>query len=126
MKDDSIFYTGVMPVRVKRVYEQAAKSDGKRYLVDRIWPRGIKKEAVAIEGWLKELGPSTELRKWFGHDPARWVEFKNRYFKELDGKRELWEPLRSAARKRTVTLVYSARDEDHNQAVALQEFLGSR
>ncbi len=115
-----------MPIRVKRVYEAAAKGDGKRYLVDRMWPRGIKKEAVSIEAWLKELGPSTELRKWFGHDPARWAEFKKRYFKELEAKQELWRPICSAARKRTVTLVYSARDEVHNQAVALREFLEMR
>lgn len=112
-----------MPIRVKRVYEPAAKADGTRYLVDRVWPRGIKKDAVSIEAWLKELGPSTELRKWFGHDPKRWAAFKKRYFKELRAKEELWAPVRSAARKRTVTLVYSARDEEHNQAVALKEFL---
>ena len=111
---------------MKRVYEPATKADGKRYLVDRVWPRGVKKDAVAIEAWLKELGPSTELRKWFGHEPKRWVQFKKRYFRELAGKRELWEPLLAASRKRTVTLVYSARDEEHNQAVAIREFLESR
>jgi uncharacterized protein YeaO (DUF488 family) len=115
-----------MPIRVKRVYEAAAKADGKRYLVDRMWPRGIKKDAVSIEAWLKELGPSTELRKWFGHEPARWTEFKKRYFKELEHKEEIWAPIRSAAGKHTVTLVYSARNEEHNQAVALREFLDSR
>lgn len=115
-----------MPIRVKRVYESPAKTDGKRYLVDRIWPRGIKKDAIEIEDWVKELGPSTELRKWFGHDASRWTEFKKRYFKELTGKEEQWKPIRSQARKHTVTLVYSARDEDHNQAVALREFLQSR
>lgn len=108
------------------MYEAASKADGKRYLVDRVWPRGIKKESVAIEAWLKELGPSTDLRKWFGHDPSRWAEFKKRYFKELALKQDLWGPIQAAARKRTVTLVYSARDEEHNQAVALREFLESR
>ena len=111
---------------MKRVYEVAAKTDGKRYLVDRVWPRGIKKDAVSIEAWVKELGPSTELRKWFGHEPKRWKEFKKRYFKELAPKEELWGPIEKAARRRTVTLVYSARDEQHNQAVALREFLETR
>jgi len=111
---------------VKRAYEAAAKGDGKRYLVDRVWPRGLRKDAIAIDAWLKELGPSTELRKWFGHEPARWGEFKKRYFEELESKEALWGPIRSAARERTVTLVYSARDEEHNQAVALREFLDSR
>lgn len=111
---------------MKRVYESPAKTDGKRYLVDRIWPRGIKKDAIELEDWVKELGPSTELRKWFGHDASRWTEFKKRYFKELAGKEDLWKPIRSQARKHTVTLVYSARDEEHNQAVALREFLRSR
>jgi uncharacterized protein YeaO (DUF488 family) len=126
MTRDSIFYTGTVPIRVKRAYEAAAKGDGKRYLVDRVWPRGLRKDAIAIDAWLKELGPSTELRKWFGHEPARWGEFKKRYFEELESKEALWGPIRSAARERTVTLVYSARDEEHNQAVALREFLDSR
>ncbi len=116
----------MMPIRVKRAYAPATKRDGTRYLVDRMWPRGVKKDALSIEAWLKELGPSTELRKWFGHDPARWAEFKKRYFKELGRKEELWGPIRSAARKHTVTLVYGARDEEHNQAVALREFLEAR
>lgn len=115
-----------MPIHVKRAYAPATQRDGTRYLVDRLWPRGVKKDALSIEAWLKELAPTTELRKWFGHDPARWAEFKKRYFKELARQEDLWGPLRSAARKRTVTLVYSARDEEHNQAVALREFLESR
>lgn len=115
-----------MPIHVKRAYDTPTKRDGTRYLVDRIWPRGVKKDEIAIEAWLKELGPSNELRKWFAHDPARWAEFKKRYFKELDGKKDLWEPVRSEARKHTVTLVYSAKDEEHNQAVALREFLESK
>ena len=116
----------MVPIRVKRAYAPATKRDGKRYLVDRIWPRGVKKDALSIEAWLKELGPSHELRKWFGHDPARWAEFKKRYFKELARKEDLWRPFCSSVRKHTVTLVYSARDEEHNQAVALREFLESR
>ena len=115
-----------MPIQVKRAYEPANRRDGKRFLVDRIWPRGVKKDELSIEAWLKDLGPSTELRKWFGHDPARWDAFRKRYFEELAEKDELWGPLLAAARKQTVTLVYSARDEAHNQAVALKEFLESR
>ena len=116
----------MVPIRVKRAYAPATKRDGTRYLVDRMWPRGVKKDALSLEAWLKELGPSTELRKWFGHDPARWAAFKKRYFKELARKEDLWGPICSRARKHTVTLVYSARDEEHNQAVALREFLESR
>ena len=116
----------MVPIRVKRAYAPATQRDGARYLVDRIWPRGVKKDTLSIEAWLKELAPSHELRKWFGHDPARWAEFKKRYFKELARKEDLWGPVRSAARNHTVTLVYSARDEEHNQAVALREFLESR
>lgn len=115
-----------MPIRIKRVYVPAAKSDGMRYLVDHIWPRGVKKDALSIEDWLKELGPSTELRKWFGHDPKRWPEFKKRYFKELTLKDDLWRPIVAIGRRQTVTLLYSARDEERNQAVALKEFLESR
>lgn len=115
-----------MPIRTKRAYEPPTKRDGKRYLVDRVWPRGVKKDELSLEAWLKELGPSNELRKWFGHDPERWAEFKTRYFDELAEKKELWEPIRSEARRRTVTLVYGAKDEEHNQAVALREFLESR
>ena len=115
-----------MPIRVKRVYASPARSDGTRYLVDRVWPRGVKKNALSMEAWLKELGPSDALRKWFGHDPARWSEFKKRYFKELADKKELWGPLLTESRQRTVTLLFSARDEQHNQAVALRDFLQTR
>jgi len=110
-------------IRVKRVYEPPAVEDGARYLVDRLWPRGLKKDALALEGWLKELGPSDELRHWFGHDPARWHEFQRRYTAELEGQRELWEPLVRAARHGTVTLLFGTRDEEHNNAVALRAFL---
>ena len=110
-------------IKVKRVYEPVDASDGRRFLVDRLWPRGISKQAARIETWLKEAGPSNDLRKWFGHDPARWTEFKRRYRGELQSKREVIAPLLEAARGGDVTLVYSARDEEHNQAVALKEFL---
>jgi uncharacterized protein YeaO (DUF488 family) len=110
-------------IRTKRVYSLAAADDGDRFLVDRLWPRGIKKEDLPLDGWLKEVGPSDELRKWFGHDPKRWEEFQSRYFSELDGKPEALRPIREAVRLRDVTLLYSARDEEHNNAVALKAYL---
>lgn len=113
-------------VRVKRVYEEAQESDGKRFLVERLWPRGMKKEALAMEGWLKDVAPTTELRQWFGHDPARWEEFRTRYGKELEEKPDAWKPLLEAARGGTVTLLFSSHDQEHNNAVALRGFLESR
>lgn len=110
-------------IKVKRVYDPPSKEDGKRYLVDRLWPRGIKKEALQLEGWLKEVAPSDELRQWFGHDPAKWEAFQRRYFAELEAKPEVWRPLLEAARTGTITLLFSARDEQHNNAVALKAFL---
>jgi len=115
-----------MRIRVKRVYELSDPSDGRRYLVDRLWPRGITRAGASVDAWLKELGPSHQLRRWFGHEPARWLAFKRRYFKELEDAREAWEPLVVEARRRPVTLLFSARDERHNQAVALAEFLRRR
>ena len=112
-----------MGIRVKRVYEPPAPDDGKRFLVDRLWPRGLRKEALRLDGWLKELAPSDELRRWFGHDPAKWEEFRRRYFLELQARPEAWRPLRKAAREGTVTLLFSARDGEHNNAVALKSFL---
>jgi uncharacterized protein YeaO (DUF488 family) len=113
-------------VKLKRAYEVPAASDGKRILVDRLWPRGVTKERAAIDEWVKDVAPSTELRKWFAHDPARWDEFRRRYAKELHAKPELLEELRAAARKGPITLVYSARDEEHNDAVELRHvILGS-
>lgn len=115
-----------MPVKAKRIYAEPAKADGTRVLVDRVWPRGVSKEKAAVDRWLKEVAPSTELRKWFGHDPARWEGFKARYFQELDGQGEAIESLVEAARHGTVTLVYAARDTEHNNAVALKEYLEAR
>ena len=106
--------------RIKRVYEPAAGADGKRLLVDRVWPRGITKEKAALSEWLKEVAPSTELRKWFGHDPARFAEFRERYRAELEGSTAL-DQLRKI--KGVVTLVYGAHDEAHNQAAVLKELL---
>jgi uncharacterized protein YeaO (DUF488 family) len=108
---------------VKRVYDAPAKSDGYRVLVDRLWPRGLSKERAALDEWIKELGPSTELRKWFGHDPARWEEFRRRYADELAGSEDLWRPLLERAGSERVCLLFGASDPEHNQAVALKEFL---
>ena len=110
-------------IRFKRAYEPASPCDGKRFLVERLWPRGIKKENLKLDGWLKDVAPSTELRKWFAHDPAKWQDFRKRYFEELGHNPEAWEPLASAAKKGTVTLIFSSHDQEHNNAVALKQFL---
>lgn len=110
-------------IKTKRVYEAAEPSDGARFLVERLWPRGMKKEDLKMDAWLKEVAPSTELRQWFGHDPDRWVEFQRRYLAELNSNREGLRPLLDAARNGTVTLLYSARDTEHNSALLLQEYL---
>ena len=110
-------------VKLKRAYEPPAADDGMRILVDRLWPRGISKERAAIDQWLKEISPSTELRKWFGHDPARWNEFRRRYAKEVRQNTDLLDQLRSLARQGPITLVYSAHDEEHNDAVELRHLI---
>ena len=110
-------------IRIKRAYEPAAHDDGARILIDRLWPRGVKKEALALDQWAKELSPSTELRQWFGHDPALWEEFRQRYAAELRPHADLLESLRALARKGPITLVYGAHDEAHNNAVAMRGFL---
>ena len=110
-------------VRIKRAYEPPSPQDGTRVLVDRLWPRGVKKADAGISQWMKEVAPSNELRKWFGHDPQRWAEFRRRYKAELTHKRELVGQLRELAREGPLTLVYSAHDEAHNQAVVLRETL---
>jgi uncharacterized protein YeaO (DUF488 family) len=111
---------------VKRAYEAPAKDDGCRVLVDRVWPRGITKEALQVDDWLKELAPSTDLRKWFGHDPAKWGAFKARYFHELEGRRDLIERLLALPAGRRLTLVYGAKDSEYNNAVALKAYLEQR
>lgn len=112
-------------IKLKRVYDPYADSDGKRILVDRLWPRGIKKEDARMDLWLKDIAPSNELRKWFGHDPGRWQEFRRRYREELKEKSDLVRELRKAASKGTVTLLYSAKDTEHNNAVVLKEVIAS-
>lgn len=109
-------------LKLKRAYDPATKADGTRILVERLWPRGLSREQVHVDAWLKEVGPSTELRKWFGHDPEKWPQFRTRYFRELDARPEAWQPILSQARRGTVTLIYSSHDAVHNNAVALQEY----
>jgi len=113
-------------IQVKRVYEPAAARDGARFLVDRLWPRGLKKEALHVDGWLKDAAPSNPLRKWFNHDPAKWDEFQNRYFAELDENLEAVQSLLAAARRGTVTLLFAAHDTEHNNAIALRQYLARR
>ena len=112
-----------MGISLKRAYEPPAETDGMRVLVDRLWPRGVTKSRARIDLWLKDLAPSTELRKWFGHDPGKWPEFRKRYRAELKGNPALAE-LREQSRQRDITLVYAARDELHNDAVVLKQVLG--
>lgn len=110
-------------IRLKRVYQPPAPSDGLRVLVERLWPRGMRKEDAGVDLWMKELAPSTALRRWFGHDPGRWEEFVRRYRAELEAQDEALSGLRRSARGATVTLVYAARDEAHNSAVVLAQVL---
>jgi uncharacterized protein YeaO (DUF488 family) len=110
-------------IQVKRVYAPPERGDGDRYLVDRLWPRGVKKESLAIKAWLKDVAPSNELRNWYRHDPELWDEFRKRYFKELEKNPQSWERLLEAANKGTITLLYSSKYAEINNAVALREFL---
>ena len=110
-------------VALRRVYEPPGSTDGTRFLVERLWPRGMKKDSLKMDGWLKEVAPSDSLRRWFGHDPAKWKEFCRRYGDELDVRKEAWHPILEAARRGTVTLLYSARDTEHNNAVALKAYV---
>ncbi len=110
-------------IKLKRVYEKPSRNDGFRILVDRLWPRGLTKERAAVKLWLKDVAPSTELRKWFGHDPAKWKQFQVRYRKELREKKESVMLLKEKCEEHTVTLVYGAKDEEHNEAVVLKSIL---
>ena len=109
-------------IAIKRAYEEAGEEDGERYLVDRLWPRGVKRERLRIKAWLRELAPSDELRRWFAHREERWEEFKRRYFRELEEKPQLWLPVLESARRGRVTLVYASRHRLNN-ALALKQFL---
>lgn len=113
-------------IKLKRVYEDPSPKDGLRVLVDRLWPRGLTKERAAVDWWLKDVAPSTELRKWFAHDPAKWKQFQSRYRKELREKKDALESLRQKGQGHTVTLVYGARDEEHNEALVLKRILERR
>ncbi|HEY5947582.1 MAG TPA: DUF488 family protein [Kofleriaceae bacterium] len=113
-------------IRIKRTYEPPARSDGQRILVERLWPRGMKKSAVRADAWIKDVAPSTELRKWYGHRPERWREFRRRYRNELNTNQRAWSPLLSAATHGNVTLLYAAHDPLHNSAVVLREYLERR
>jgi uncharacterized protein YeaO (DUF488 family) len=116
----------MMDIRIKRAYEEPDREDGTRILVDRLWPRGLTKEKARVDLWLKDVAPSTELRKWFAHDPAKWAEFRLRYREELKRNKEQVSLLRREAAKGTVTLVYGAKDQEHNEAVILQRLLTAK
>lgn len=113
-------------IKLKRAYEPATSDDGTRFLVERLWPRGVKKTALPLEAWLKDLAPSDALRRWFAHDPKKWEQFRRRYFRELHAHKKACEEILAAARRGPITLVYSARDTEHNNAVALKEYLEAR
>lgn len=113
-------------ILLKRVYEQEGPHDGRRFLVERLWPRGIRKAELKNDPWEKDAGPSTELRKWFNHDPNKWEEFQRKYFAELDTRPQAWEPILKAAEHGTVTLLYSSHDTEHNNAVALKRYLEAK
>ena len=110
-------------IKTKRIYEQPDPQDGQRLLVDRLWPRGLSRERARVDRWLKDIAPSDELRRWFGHDPAKWQEFRARYLAELEAKRAQLEEIADLARGQTVTLLYAAHDEERNNAVVLKELL---
>jgi uncharacterized protein YeaO (DUF488 family) len=112
-----------MSIRIKRVYEQPDEKDGERILVDRLWPRGLTKKKASVDLWLKDIAPSTELRKWFGHDPDKWKNFRRRYQTEIRNNNDLIKVLKQKARSGTITLVYAARDKQHNEALVLKQFL---
>jgi uncharacterized protein YeaO (DUF488 family) len=109
--------------QIKRVREEPKRTDGVRFLAERLWPRGVKKASLKLDAWLKEVGPSTELRKWFNHDPAKWKEFQKRYFAELDENPETWQPILDAAKAGTVTLLFSSHDAEKNNVTALKTYL---
>lgn len=113
-------------IRIRRVYEPSASGEGTRFLVERLWPRGVKKESLHAKDWLKDVAPSDALRRWFAHDPKKWPEFQRRYTAELDAHPEAWQPILAAARRGSVTLLYSARDTEHASAVVLRDYVQAR
>ncbi|KIC73448.1 Uncharacterized protein YeaO [Candidatus Protochlamydia amoebophila] len=115
--------SNIVKINLKRVYDPASKEDGLRILIERLWPRGVKKEDLKMDEWLKEVAPSTDLRKWFSHDPAKWKEFQKKYFEELDENQVALEPILKALHKNSITLLYSSKDTEHNNAVCLRNYL---
>ena len=115
-----------MPLQIRRVYESPSEDEGYRVLIDRLWPRGLRKDQVELDIWLKDVAPSTELRRWFGHDPSKWSEFKVRYFRELDGQPQAIADLVDRARNGRVTLLFGAKDAEHSNAAALVEYLSNK
>ena len=115
-----------MKIAIKRVYDEPSESDGTRILVDRLWPRGLTKEKAKVDKWLKEIAPSNEIRKWFAHDPKKWPEFQSRYKEELESRAEQFATLKQEARKGAVTLLYGAKDQEHNEALVLHQMLRGR
>ncbi|MDW7774516.1 MAG: DUF488 domain-containing protein [Desulfobulbaceae bacterium] len=115
-----------MSIELKRAYDDPEKNDGLRVLVDRVWPRGIKKEDTRLDDWMKDIAPSDELRKWFGHDPEKWPEFCEKYFRELDDREDLVEKIAGYMKKGRVTLIFGAADREHNNAAALKQYLLER
>lgn len=113
-------------IRLSRVYDHEPRGPGQRFLVERLWPRGVARATLDIDDWLPDAGPSHELRRWFSHDPERWEEFRRSYFDELDGRPQAWQPLVDALALDDVTLLYSSRDREHNNAVALRDYLEAR
>jgi uncharacterized protein YeaO (DUF488 family) len=113
-------------VKIKRVYDEVSPDDGERILVDRLWPRGIRKDEAKIDEWIKDIAPGNELRKWFAHDPSKWREFKKRYAEELKGQSNRIELLIKKAKRGNITLIFSARDTEHNNAVVLSELISKR
>jgi uncharacterized protein YeaO (DUF488 family) len=113
-------------IRLSRVYDHEPRHTGRTFLVERLWPRGVRRDHLKMDGWLKDVAPSTELRRWFDHDPAKWAEFQRRYRAELDAHPQAWAPLVDAARAGAVTLLYSSRDREHNNAVVLRDYLHVR
>lgn len=117
---------GLMSIEIQRVYEESGDHRGRRFLVDRLWPRGVRKEDVAMDAWVKDVAPSDRLRHWFGHDPKRWDAFVRRYHEELDAHPDAWKPLLDAAKRGRVVLLFGAKDPEHNNAVALRDYLESK
>lgn len=113
-------------IYLHRIYDDETPPTGNRYLVERLWPRGVKKEDLELAGWVKEAAPSSELRRWFAHDSAKWTEFQRRYFAELESRPEAWRPLADAASRGPVVFLYSSKDTEHNNAVALKTFVESK